>query len=216
MGRYRIAVLPGDGIGPEVTDVALRVLRAAGGPQLDFTEHAFGAARYRETGEALPARVLDDCLKADAVFLAAIGLPDVRLPDNTEIQPVMMVGLRRALGLYAAVRPIKLYPGAPTALKDVGKGIDPCDHVTAGLQALDGLITDRTAWLIANHMLALEYKAGTLGHRQRTRLESSDDFDDLMLLRDLDSRGRVPGAHVGTVDEAIQFLKDLERSNRGK
>jgi 3-isopropylmalate dehydrogenase len=124
MGRYRIAVLPGDGIGPEVTDVALRVLRAAGGPQLDFTEHAFGAARYRETGEALPTRVLDDCLKADAVFLAAIGLPDVRLPDNTEIQPVMMVGLRRALGLYAAVRPIKLYPGAPTVLKDVGKGID--------------------------------------------------------------------------------------------
>jgi hypothetical protein len=101
-------------------------------------------------------------------------------------------------------------------LHDVGKGIDPYDHVAAGLQALDGLITERTAWLIGNHMLALEYKAGTLGHRQRTRLESSDDFDDLMLLRDLDSRGRVPGAHVGTVDEAIEFLKDLERSNRGK
>ncbi|MBY0514804.1 MAG: HD domain-containing protein [Gemmataceae bacterium] len=101
-------------------------------------------------------------------------------------------------------------------LHDVGKGIDPHDHVAAGLQALDGLITERTAWLIEHHMLAQEYKAGTLGHRQRLRLEASDDFDDLMLLRDVDDRGRVPGARVGTVDEALTFLRDLERSNRGK
>jgi 3-isopropylmalate dehydrogenase len=124
MGRYRIAVLPGDGIGPEVMAVSLRVLRAAGGPALEFTEHDAGAGRFRRTGVALPDAVLDDCLKADAVFLAAIGLPDVRLADGTEVQPVMMVGLRRALGLYAAVRPIKLYPGVPTPLKDVGAGID--------------------------------------------------------------------------------------------
>ena len=101
-------------------------------------------------------------------------------------------------------------------LHDVGKGIDPYDHVAAGLQALDGLITPRTAWLIENHMLALEYKAGTLGHRQRVKLEAHEEFDDLMLLRELDTRGRVPGAQVGTVDEALDFLKDLERSNRGK
>ncbi len=101
-------------------------------------------------------------------------------------------------------------------LHDIGKGIDPHDHVAAGLQALDGLVTERAAWLIENHMLAQQYRAGTLGHRQRTRLESSDDFDDLLLLRDLDDRGRVPGAAVGTVDEAIEFLKELERSNRGK
>lgn len=101
-------------------------------------------------------------------------------------------------------------------LHDVGKGLDRHDHVAAGLQALDGLITPRTAWLIENHMLALEYKAGTLGHRQRVRLEAADDFDDLMLLRDLDNGGRVPGATVGTVDEALDYLKELERSNRGK
>jgi 3-isopropylmalate dehydrogenase len=124
MARYRIAVLPGDGIGPEVMAPTLDVLRTAGGPTLDFTGHAFGAEHFRRTGEALPAAVLDDCLKADAVLLAAIGLPDVRLADNTEVQPVMMVGLRRALGLYAAVRPIKLYPGVPSPLKDVGAGID--------------------------------------------------------------------------------------------
>jgi hypothetical protein len=101
-------------------------------------------------------------------------------------------------------------------LHDVGKGLDPYDHVAAGLQALDGLITPRTAWLIENHMHAQEYRAGTLGHRMKTKLESSDDFDDLMLLRDLDDRGREPGAVVGTVDEALEYLRDLERSNKGK
>jgi hypothetical protein len=101
-------------------------------------------------------------------------------------------------------------------LHDVGKGLDPHDHVAAGLQALDGLITPRTAWLIEHHMHAQEYRAGTLGHRMRAKLESSGEFDDLMLLRDLDDRGREPGAVVGTVDEALAYLRDLERSNRGK
>lgn len=123
MPTYRIAVLPGDGIGPEVMAAALHVLRGAG-VRLDFTTHDFGADHFRRTGVALPPRVVDDCLAADAVLFGAIGLPDVRLPDNTEIQPVMMVGLRRVLDLYAAVRPIRLYPGLPTPLRDVGKGID--------------------------------------------------------------------------------------------
>jgi hypothetical protein len=100
-------------------------------------------------------------------------------------------------------------------LHDVGKGIDPSDHVGSALEALDGLITDRTRFLIENHMLALEYKAGTLGHRQRVRLESSPDFEDLMLLRDLDDAGRVPGTVVGTVDGAIEYLRELNRENGG-
>jgi hypothetical protein len=101
-------------------------------------------------------------------------------------------------------------------MHDVGKGIDPYDHVAAGLQALEGLITERTAWLIENHMLAQEYKAGTLGHRQRLRLEAAEDFEDLLELRECDDRGRVSGAVVGTVDEALGYLRELERSNRGK
>lgn len=101
-------------------------------------------------------------------------------------------------------------------LHDVGKGIDFYDHVAAGLQALDGLITPRTAWLIEHHMLALEYKAGTLGHRARKHLEASEEFEDLMLLRELDTKGRVPGARVGTVDEALDFLKELDRQNKWK
>ena len=100
-------------------------------------------------------------------------------------------------------------------LHDVGKGIDPGDHVGAALEALDGLITERTAFLIAHHMEAHDYRAGTLGLKRQQQLRQSPDFDDLMLLRELDDAGRVPGAEVGTVDEALAYLRELERSNHG-
>jgi hypothetical protein len=99
-------------------------------------------------------------------------------------------------------------------LHDVGKAIDPGDHVNAALGALDGLITERTTFLIAHHMDALAYSQGTLAPKLRRELECSPDFEDLMLLRELDSAGREPGAPVGTVDEALDYLKELERSNR--
>jgi hypothetical protein len=98
-------------------------------------------------------------------------------------------------------------------LHDVGKGIDPADHVTAALDALDGLITERTRFLIENHMLAHDYQTGKLPPKERGRLEASPDFEDLLLLREVDDAGRVPGAAVGTVDEALDYLKELERTN---
>ena len=100
-------------------------------------------------------------------------------------------------------------------LHDIGKGIDPADHVGAALSVLEGLITERTRFLIAHHMDALAYKNGTLGARMRRTLEASEHFEDLMLLRELDTKGRVPGAIVGTVDEALDFLKELSRENEG-
>jgi 3-isopropylmalate dehydrogenase len=128
MTAYRIALLPGDGIGPECMDatriVLDRIVAETPGLDLAFTSHRAGAELFRETGETLPAAVLEDCLDADAVLLSAIGLPDVRNPDGTEVQPTMMVGLRRALDVHSAVRPVKLYPGAPCALKETGPGID--------------------------------------------------------------------------------------------
>jgi HD superfamily phosphodiesterase len=98
-------------------------------------------------------------------------------------------------------------------LHDVGKGLDPTDHVASGLHALDGLITDRTRFLIEHHMHAHDYQEGKLPAALRRELEASPDFDDLLLLRQIDDQGRVPGAPVGTVDEALDFLKELERSN---
>jgi hypothetical protein len=98
-------------------------------------------------------------------------------------------------------------------LHDVGKGLDRANHVEAALSALDGLITERTRFFIAHHMDAHDYRTGQLPGRLRRELEASPDFEDLMLLRELDDAGRVPGAVVGTVDEALDYLKELERSN---
>jgi hypothetical protein len=94
-------------------------------------------------------------------------------------------------------------------LHDVGKAIDPDDHVGAALQALEGSITERTAWLIAHHMEAQALRMGTLGTRARSRLQHSELYDDLMLLTDLDRRGRVPGAAACEVDEALEYVRDL-------
>src|SRR5919201_1170970 len=79
-------------------------------------------------------------------------------------------------------------------LHDVGKGLDPADHVAAGLAALEGLITERTRFFIEHHMHAHDSRAGTLPPKLRRALEASPDFDDLLLLRQLDAEGRVPGA----------------------
>ena len=98
-------------------------------------------------------------------------------------------------------------------LHDIGKGLDPADHVYAALEALDGLISERTSWLIEHHMDAHDYRRGTLGTKLRRELEASPDFEDLLLLRECDDAGRVPGAIVGTVDEALAYLRELERNN---
>ena len=98
-------------------------------------------------------------------------------------------------------------------LHDVGKGIDRGNHVEAALSALDGLITERTRFFIAHHMDAHDYRTGKLGARGRRELEAAEDFEDLMLLRQLDDEGRVPGAVVCTLDEALEYLRELERSN---
>jgi hypothetical protein len=98
-------------------------------------------------------------------------------------------------------------------LHDVGKGIDPGDHVAAGLSALDGLITERTRFFIEHHMDAHAYRAGILGQELKTMLRASPDFDDLLLLSELDQQGRQQGVPVLTADEALDYLKELERFN---
>ncbi|MEQ1824769.1 MAG: isocitrate/isopropylmalate dehydrogenase family protein [Pirellula sp.] len=128
MSNYSLVALPGDGIGPECMDAALVVLealqRCCCGLRLTIRCHEAGAEHFRTHGVAITEQVLSDCLKADAVLLAAIGLPDVRKPDGTEVQPDMMMGLRRAMGLYAAVRPVKLYSGVKSPLNTGEAGID--------------------------------------------------------------------------------------------
>ena len=118
MPLYRIAVLAGDGIGPEVVAEALKVLDAVAVPgrlEFVFEEVAAGADCYRRTGEELPRETLEVCQAADAILFGAAGLPDVRFPDGTEIAPQLT--LRIALDLYVGLRPIRLHPGVPTPLR---------------------------------------------------------------------------------------------------
>ncbi len=115
---FRIAVLPGDGIGQEVMPPCLEVLNAAlrrvGGFGLRFDEHPAGAEVYRDTGDALPRATFEACRRADAILLGAMGLPHIRYPDGTEIAP--QLDLRFELGLCAGVRPIRATPGVPPLL----------------------------------------------------------------------------------------------------
>lgn len=96
-------------------------------------------------------------------------------------------------------------------LHDVGKAIDPYDHVTAGLDVLQPHITDRSAWFIANHMDAMKLLDGTLGARARRRLQHHDDYERLLLLARCDRNGRVPGAQVPDLDEALDYLREIDR-----
>jgi hypothetical protein len=96
-------------------------------------------------------------------------------------------------------------------LHDVGKAIDPYDHVGAGLEALEGAISERTAWLIEHHMEAHEYRARTLGQRARRRLEESENLEDLVLLSELDQAGRRGGVIVPTPEEALDWIKGLHQ-----
>jgi hypothetical protein len=95
-------------------------------------------------------------------------------------------------------------------LHDVGKAINPADHVAAGVEALDGFITARTAWLIEHHMLAHALAEGTLGARARRRLEKSEHYEELMLLGQCDRAGRKAGVVAPELDEALDYLRGLE------
>jgi len=117
---FRIVVLPGDGIGVEVMDAALEVLdrlvSRMGGFALACERHRAGAELYRETGVDLPDPVWKACEQADAILFGAMGLPDVRYPDGTEIAPQLR--LRGDLDLYAGVRPVRALPGTRLPLAD--------------------------------------------------------------------------------------------------
>ncbi len=95
-------------------------------------------------------------------------------------------------------------------LHDVGKGIDPADHVQAGLEALEGYITERTTWLIENHMLAQQILDGSLGARARRRLRESESYEELLLLAQCDRQGREPGVEASELDDALSYIRSLD------
>lgn len=94
-------------------------------------------------------------------------------------------------------------------LHDVGKAIDPKDHVRAGLEALDGFITPRTAWFIEQKRAGLDLIEGTIGRRARRRLEAAEDYDELLLLARCDRAGRRRGVATADVEDALHYLREL-------
>ncbi len=127
--QANIVVLPGDGIGPEITAVAVDVLKAVAtrfGHSFSFSEHDIGGIAIDKHGEPLPAATLEACSKADAVLLGAVGGPKWSDP-NAKVRPEQgLLAIRKALGLFANLRPVRTHPAAlnaspikPELLKDV-------------------------------------------------------------------------------------------------
>ena len=110
---YNIALLRGDGIGPEIVDSAVRVLEAVGkkyGHTFNFTPYLIGGAAIDATGAPLPQETVDGCLASDSVLLGAVGGPKWdTLPGNLRPEKALL-GIRAALGLFTNLRPAKLYP----------------------------------------------------------------------------------------------------------
>ena len=98
-------------------------------------------------------------------------------------------------------------------LHDVGKAIEPTDHVVAGVEALRGAVTERSLWLIEHHMDLLALRDKALSLKARKEIETSDYFEDLKLLREVDDSGRVPGIPVCGIDEALAYLQGLENES---
>ena len=135
---YKIAVLPGDGTGPEVVDEGLKVLDAVcekKGIKYEKIMYDLGGERYKKTGEILPDSVLEELKTVDSIFLGAIGHPDVK-PGILE--KGLLLALRFELDQYINLRPVKLYPGVETPIKD--KGPEDIDFIVVR-ENTEGLYT---------------------------------------------------------------------------
>jgi 3-isopropylmalate dehydrogenase len=115
MKSHRIALLPGDGIGPDVVAEAVRVLRIVA-PELKYEELPVGAGEYLRGGDPLPPKVFDRLKDFDAILLGAMGLPGVRWPSGIEMTP--QLDLRERLDLYCGLRPIFLFHPLDSPLRD--------------------------------------------------------------------------------------------------
>ena len=184
--RARIAVLPGDGIGPEVIDAALQCLRAVAarfGHELTLEELAFGGAAIDAHGDPLPPATLAACRAADAVLLGAIGGPRWSAPDAPVRPEAGLLRLRKELGVYANLRPVKVHAaliGASTLKPEVVEGVDLVfvRELTGGIYFGDKTrdavrATDLCVYTVAE-IERIVRAAARLARERRRRLTSID------------------------------------------
>lgn len=153
MTTYDITTIAGDGIGPEVCQSAVTVLRAAAGQRLRFCAYPGGADHYRQTGQVLPEETLAACRRSHAILHGAAGLPDVTYPDGTEVGNDLHLQLRFKLDLFANVRPIRLYPGVRAPLRDWEAG--QIDYVIVR-ENTEGLYASRGAGVVLRGEVATD------------------------------------------------------------
>ena len=146
----KVVVLPGDGIGPEITEAALRVLDRLG--DFEYDEQPIGGVAIDEFGTALPDQTLEACKSADAVLLAAVGGPKWDTTDPDAPRPEQgLLGLRKALDLFANVRPVRplpaLYDSSPLRRDRIeGTDLIVIRELTGGIYFGDRGRKDDTAW----------------------------------------------------------------------
>jgi 3-isopropylmalate dehydrogenase len=142
METFRVALLPGDGIGPDVTAEVVRVLRALetrlGCLRFETEEFSVGAGEYLKSGDPLPERVYRRLPEFDAILLGAMGLPGVRWPSGIEMTP--QLDLRERLDLYSGVRPVHLYHPDDSPLR--GRKAGDIDFVIVR-ESTEGLFATR-------------------------------------------------------------------------
>ena len=152
---FDICVLPGDGIGVEVTEATLPVLeKVQQGFALRFNSYPAGAHHYKRTGEALPETTFAAAKAADAILFGAMGWPQIRYPDGTEIAP--QLDLRFRLELFAGVRPARAIPGIPLPLPmpirarehrpGGGARVDRGPVASRGKGVIEGIARRATPW----------------------------------------------------------------------
>jgi 3-isopropylmalate dehydrogenase len=176
---HHIVTLPGDGVGPEIMAPTLEVLRAIG--EFDFEEHLFGGASIDAHGSALTDEVLDACRRADAVLLAAVGGPKWDTTDPRAPRPEQgLLGLRKGLGLYANLRPVKPLPALYDASPLRRERIDGTDllvvrELTGGIYFGEKTRTEDSASDVCSYTTAeIERIARTAFRAARSRVSSVD------------------------------------------
>jgi 3-isopropylmalate dehydrogenase len=195
---FDICVLPGDGIGVDVIDATLPLLDKLqhGAPfAFRFSSYPAGAQHYHATGEALPEATLAAARDADAILFGAMGWPEIRYPDGTEIAP--QLDLRVALELYAGVRPARAIPGVPLPLADPrARSID----LVVVRESTEGLFASRGKGTIENDSEARDTMVIT-----RRGSERVHDFALKLGVARQRRRGGVGRARVTCVDKANVF-----------
>ena len=213
MKKYNIALLPGDGVGPEVIKEAEKVLRAVqkinGGFELDIQEYYVGNKRYLELGEVIPEDTYNDCYKADAMLMGAIGMPKagmqpVRDKNGTEVTGHLMFKIRFGMDLFAGVRPIKSYPGCPSALCGKDRKID----MVILRESTEGLFASYGGGGYVNDVCAYDTQIIT---RKGTERVSRWAFDMALNRngRPLDGKKLVTCAHKGNVFRSFAYMTDV-------